>query len=263
MLLARPGANYSCRHQVDGARGFGDQFRTAKAGDTFDATLAHPLVVNGKTLADRRAGKRQSDLREIQRTAAAPGELTLRLTSVEIHGKRSRSQPLLIRHGQGPHQGQCYENWRRCGGRGLMWRWRRRRKGAAIGAAVGAGAGTGVAAATGKEEAVVPAETALTFTTRGSNGEVELREALALRRPMVAESLSADAGPAARAERETDSYAAPFTALFKYASTSSAWPSGFTLWKMCLILPSGPMMNVVRTTPMTFFPYMFFSWITP
>ncbi|HTR64362.1 MAG TPA: hypothetical protein VMH85_01225, partial [Terriglobales bacterium] len=38
-------------------------------------------------------------------------------------------------------------------------------KGAAIGGLAGAGAGTGVAAATGKEEAVIPAETALTFTT--------------------------------------------------------------------------------------------------
>lgn len=41
-------------------------------------------------------------------------------------------------------------------------------KGAAIGAGVGAGAGTGVAAATGKEEAVVPAESALTFTTNAN-----------------------------------------------------------------------------------------------
>jgi hypothetical protein len=38
-------------------------------------------------------------------------------------------------------------------------------KGAGSGAGVGAGAGTGVAVATGKEEAVVPAESALTFTT--------------------------------------------------------------------------------------------------
>ena len=37
-------------------------------------------------------------------------------------------------------------------------------KGALIGTAVGAGAGTGVAAATGKEEAVIHAETAITFT---------------------------------------------------------------------------------------------------
>ncbi|MGZ4730626.1 MAG: hypothetical protein ACXVZH_00655 [Terriglobales bacterium] len=39
-------------------------------------------------------------------------------------------------------------------------------KGAGIGALAGGGAGTGVAAATGKEEAVVPAKAALTFTTR-------------------------------------------------------------------------------------------------
>jgi uncharacterized membrane protein len=38
-------------------------------------------------------------------------------------------------------------------------------KGALIGSAVGAGAGTGIAAATGKEEAVVHAETVITFTT--------------------------------------------------------------------------------------------------
>ena len=39
-------------------------------------------------------------------------------------------------------------------------------KGAAIGAAAGAGAGTGLAAATGKQEALIPAEAALSFTTR-------------------------------------------------------------------------------------------------
>src|SRR5262249_11038735 len=52
-------------------------------------------------------------------------------------------------------------------------------------------------------------------------------------------------------------------ASFRYSSTSSACPSGFTLWKTCWILPSGPMMNVVRATPITFLPYMFFSFITP
>jgi hypothetical protein len=38
-------------------------------------------------------------------------------------------------------------------------------KGAAIGALAGGAAGTGVAAATGKREAVIPAESAITFTT--------------------------------------------------------------------------------------------------
>ena len=56
--------------------------------------------------------------------------------------------------------------------------------------------------------------------------------------------------------------AAPLATLFRYDNTSSEWPSGFTLWKMCLILPSAPIMKVVRTTPITFFPYMFFSLYT-
>jgi hypothetical protein len=41
-------------------------------------------------------------------------------------------------------------------------------KGAAIGAGAGAAGGTGVAAATGKREAVIPAESVLTFTITGS-----------------------------------------------------------------------------------------------
>jgi uncharacterized membrane protein len=41
-------------------------------------------------------------------------------------------------------------------------------KGAAIGTAAGAGAGTGVAAATGKEEVTIPAESVLTFSITGS-----------------------------------------------------------------------------------------------
>src|SRR5271157_1483054 len=51
--------------------------------------------------------------------------------------------------------------------------------------------------------------------------------------------------------------------FFTCASTSSAWPSGFTFSKICTILPSGPMRKVVRAIPITFLPYMFFSFRTP
>ena len=54
-----------------------------------------------------------------------------------------------------------------------------------------------------------------------------------------------------------------FEAALTWARTSSAWPSGLTLLKMWAILPSGPIRNVVRSMPMTFFPYMFFSLMTP
>src|SRR5262249_12818699 len=70
-------------------------------------------------------------------------------------------------------------------------------------------------------------------------------------------SCRADVNYQFRQDRGT--YAAPLCASFSQFSTSSACPSGFTFLKMCLILPSGPMMNVVRATPITFLPYMFFS----
>src|ERR1700734_1275377 len=47
------------------------------------------------------------------------------------------------------------------------------------------------------------------------------------------------------------------------ASTSSAWPSGLTSGKICSSVRSGPIKNVVRAIPITFLPYMFFSFITP
>jgi uncharacterized membrane protein len=48
-------------------------------------------------------------------------------------------------------------------------------KGALIGTGAGAAAGTGVAVATGKEEAVIPAETAMTFTIGGSSATAHHR----------------------------------------------------------------------------------------
>ena len=50
---------------------------------------------------------------------------------------------------------------------------------------------------------------------------------------------------------------------FRMARTSSAWPSGVTLGKMCSSFWSGPMRKVVRSMPQTFLPYMFFSLSTP
>ena len=49
---------------------------------------------------------------------------------------------------------------------------------------------------------------------------------------------------------------------FSAASTSAAWPSAFTFRKAFFSLPSGPMMNVLRSMPITFRPYMFFSFQT-
>src|SRR5205085_10645665 len=48
-------------------------------------------------------------------------------------------------------------------------------KGAAIGAGVGAGAGTGVAYATGKQQAVFPAESLVSFTVSSAGGAARRR----------------------------------------------------------------------------------------
>jgi hypothetical protein len=141
---------------------------TAKAGDRFDATLARPLVVNGKTLARTGAPVRgKVTSAKSSGRLHAPGELTLRLSSVQING---RMVPIATHSYSAKGKSHTKSNATKIGGGaaagaligGLVGGG----KGAGIGALAGGGAGTGVAAATGKEEAVVPAETALTFTSR-------------------------------------------------------------------------------------------------
>jgi hypothetical protein len=140
---------------------------TAKAGDHFDATLAHPLVVKGKTLAQTGAPVRgKVTSAKSSGRLHAPGELTLRLTSVQING---RMVPIATHAHFVKGKGHTKSNATKIGGGAvagaLIGALAGGGKGAAIGAGVGAGAGTGVAVATGKEEAVIPVETALTFTT--------------------------------------------------------------------------------------------------
>src|SRR5580698_3306022 len=65
------------------------------------------------------------------------------------------------------------------------------------------------------------------------------------------------------AREQSAAYLCDFFHSLINASTSSAWPSGVTLGKMCSRVLSGPMRNVVLSIPHTFLPYMFFSFITP
>ena len=134
--------------------------RTAKVGDRFDATLAHSLVVNGKTLAKAGAPARgKVTSAKSSGRLHAPGELALRLTSVQVNGKMV---PISTRSHFAKGKSHTKSNATKIGGGAaagaLIGALAGGGKGAAIGAGVGAGAGTGVAVATGKEEAVVPAE---------------------------------------------------------------------------------------------------------
>src|SRR5438874_10997194 len=143
---------------------------TAKAGDRFDATLTRGLLINGKTVA--RAGapvKGKITSAKSSGRLHAPGQLALRLTSVQVNGRmvpvstgtyfakgKSHTKSNATKIGGGAAAGALIG--------GLVGGG----KGAGIGALAGSGAGTGVAAATGKQEAVVPAETAITFTTKSN-----------------------------------------------------------------------------------------------
>jgi hypothetical protein len=134
------------------------------SGDNFDATLTKDIVVNGSRVAksgDRVVGKvvYAKDSGRLHK----PGELKLVLTSINginvtttarYYKGKSHTKSNATKIGGGAAAGALIGALAGGG------------KGAAIGAGAGAAAGTGVAYATGKEQASVPAETAMTFTVQ-------------------------------------------------------------------------------------------------
>jgi hypothetical protein len=94
-----------------------------------------------------------------------PGQLSLRLSS--INGEPVYSTRV-SRKGASHTKGNVAKIGGSTAGGALIGGLLGGGKGAAIGAGVGAAGGTGVAAATGKKEAVIPAETVLTFTITGA-----------------------------------------------------------------------------------------------
>src|SRR5215813_7250817 len=139
---------------------------TANAGQTWSGTLTSDIVAGGKTLA--KAGDPvKGKVTYVNRSGRLhkPGALSLRLTSINgetVYSSRvsrqgkSHTKSNVTKIGGGTAAGALIGGLAGGG------------KGAAIGAAAGAGAGTGVAAATGKEEVTIPAESVLTFTVTGS-----------------------------------------------------------------------------------------------
>ena len=140
---------------------------SAKVGEQWNGVLARGLVVGGKTIAAKGAPvSGRVTLAKSSGRLHAPGQLSVRLTSVEVGGKsvtvhsssyhvagKDQKKSSLIKGGGGLAAGALIGGLAGGG------------KGAAIGALAGGAAGTGLAAATGKREAVIPAESAITFTT--------------------------------------------------------------------------------------------------
>jgi hypothetical protein len=140
---------------------------TAKVGDRFDATLARDLVVGGKTIAQAGSPARgKVTLAKSSGRLHAPGQISVRLTSIQAEGKT-----IALETGSYHLEGKSHakSNATKIGGGAALGAViggiAGGGKGAAIGAGAGGAAGTGVAAATGKEEAVIPAEKTLSFTT--------------------------------------------------------------------------------------------------
>ncbi len=139
---------------------------TAHKGEAWEGALTRNIVVRGKTVA--RAGDRvHGTVSYVKRSGRLhdPGQLSIRLTSIggdPVYSSR------VSRQGKSHARSNTAKIGGGAGAGALIGALAGGGKGAAIGAAAGAGAGTGVAAATGKQEAVIPAESVFTFVLTGS-----------------------------------------------------------------------------------------------
>jgi len=141
---------------------------SADVGQSFRSNLVRDLVVDGKTVAKAGApAKGKVTYAKSSGRLHAPGQVTIRLTSIQL--TNGKTLPVSTSGFRAKGKSHTKSNVTKIGGGAaggaLIGGLAGGGKGALIGTAVGAGAGTGVAAATGKEEAVIPAETAITFTT--------------------------------------------------------------------------------------------------
>ncbi len=135
------------------------------AGDEFDASVAQPIVIDGKTVIPKNA-RAKGRVVDAQASGRLKGvaRLELALASIEINGKTYD-----VNTGDTTLTGSNHNKRNAVlmgGGTGvgaLIGGLAGGGKGALIGAAVGAGAGTAGAAATGKKDIRLPAESRLTF----------------------------------------------------------------------------------------------------
>jgi hypothetical protein len=138
------------------------------SGDEFDASIAAPIVVGGKTVIPKgaRVRGRVVEARKSGRLQD-PGRLSIALRSVEVDGKSYDIETSSVTRAGSSHKNRNIALIG--GGAGLgaiVGGIAGGGKGAAIGAAAGAGAGTAGAAITGKKDVKVPTETPLTFKLR-------------------------------------------------------------------------------------------------
>jgi hypothetical protein len=138
---------------------------TATAGDSFDAVLDEPLVVDGQTVAPKDTAVRGRVL-AVRKSGRLhnSGYLRIGLSSMELDGKSVPIQTSSIFVAGGSHKKRDIAMiGGGAGGGALIGALAGGGKGALIGSLVGAGAGTGAAYATGKKDVGFGVERRLTF----------------------------------------------------------------------------------------------------
>ena len=139
--------------------------KISSAGQTFTATLASPVVVDGKTAipSGATASGTVVDAKPLGRFKGG-ASLQLRLTSIAIGGaEQSISTSSVVRAEKGKGKRTAVLAGGGAGLGALIGGLAGGGKGAAIGALAGGGAGAGGAAFTGNKDVVLPAESALSF----------------------------------------------------------------------------------------------------
>jgi len=139
--------------------------KISSPGETFTASVASPVAVDGKTVipAGATATGNVVDAKPLGRFKGG-ASLQLRLTSITVNGAdQAISTSSVVRTEKGKGKRTAVLAGGGAGLGALIGGLAGGGKGAAIGALAGAGAGTGGAAFTGNKDIVLPAESALSF----------------------------------------------------------------------------------------------------